>query len=96
MCARPAERGCSHARVCLCCRYAREAEIESDIIRALQRTLPTDGSFPIVQLHRTFESKGCVQTSLARPEMARDGAHVPSRATAALRILFLRVSPSLR
>jgi len=39
-------------------KYAREAEIESEIIRALQRTLPADGSFPIVWLHRTFESRG--------------------------------------
>ena len=58
--ARLAERGRARARACVCGRYAREAEIESDIIRALQRTLPTEGSFPIVQLHRTFESKGCV------------------------------------
>ena len=40
------------------CRYAREAEIEAEIIHSLQRTLPTDGAFPIVRLHRTFESRG--------------------------------------
>jgi len=39
-------------------KYAREAEIESDIIRALQRTLPAEGAFPIVRLLRTFESHG--------------------------------------
>ena len=39
-------------------KYAREAEIESEIIRALQRTLPAEGIFPIVRLHRTFESRG--------------------------------------
>ena len=39
-------------------KYAREAEIEAEIIRELQRTLPTDIQFPIVKLHRTFQWKG--------------------------------------
>ena len=32
--------------------------IESEIVRSLQHTLPSEGSFPIVRLHRTFESRG--------------------------------------
>ena len=39
-------------------KYAREAEIEAEIIRELQRTLPTGRDFPIVRLHRTFEARG--------------------------------------
>ena len=40
-------------------KYAREAEIEAEIIQELQRTLPAGGhNFPIVRLHRTFESRG--------------------------------------
>jgi dual-specificity kinase len=39
-------------------KYAREAEIESEIIRSVQRTLPPEERFPVVRLHRTFESRG--------------------------------------
>ena len=39
-------------------RYAREAEIESEIVLSLQRTLPPGERFPIVRLYRTFESRG--------------------------------------
>ena len=46
-------------------KYAKEAEIEADILRELQRTLPgeeVDGAtrFPIGRLYRTFESRGHV------------------------------------
>jgi len=72
----------------MCRRYAREAEIESDIIRALQRTLPPDQAFPIVHLQRTFESRGCVQ----RPDGAR---HAPRPAAAPPRA-FASDGPYLR
>ncbi len=39
-------------------KYAREAEIEAEILRDLQRTLPEGCDFPIVRLLRTFESRG--------------------------------------
>mmetsp|Transcript_41228 Transcript_41228/g.68595 ORF Transcript_41228/g.68595 Transcript_41228/m.68595 type:complete len:426 (-) Transcript_41228:164-1441(-) len=39
-------------------KYSREADIESDILRAVQKTLPRDQSFPIARLLRTFTHEG--------------------------------------
>ena len=39
-------------------KYTREAEIEADIIWALQRTLKEEVRFPIARLLRCFESRG--------------------------------------
>jgi len=39
-------------------KYAREAEDEAEILNAVQRSLPHDGSFPIVRLLRCFEARG--------------------------------------
>ena len=69
-------------------RYAREAEIESDILRKLQRTLPDDGGgFPIVHLYRTFQSRGhyCLSFNMMGPSLysaRRCGARSMSSAAA--------------
>jgi len=69
-------------------KYAREAEIEADIIRELQRTLPVPigRDFPIVRLLRTFESRGhyCLAFDKLGPSLfsalkaARETAEAPS------------------
>ena len=72
-------------------RYAREAEIESEIIKSLQRTLPPDVRFPIVRLHRTFESRGhyCLAFDKMGPslyhalKLVRSRAEPPGAAAAA-------------
>ncbi len=67
-------------------KYAREAEIEAEIIRELQRTLPAGRDFPIVRLHRTFEARGhyCLAFEKLGPSLfsalktARTLAEVPT------------------
>ena len=66
-------------------KYAREAEIEADIIHELQRSLPSK-RFPIVVLHRTFESRGhyCLAFEKMGPSLlsALKGVRAAAAATA--------------
>eukprot|EP00966_Prymnesium_polylepis_P177086 4101438-Prymnesium_polylepis.1 len=39
-------------------KYTEEAEVEADIITALQRTLPCASGFPIARLLRSFDDRG--------------------------------------